>query len=165
MNVLDYVLLVLLLVMALLGLRRGFLQGVGRLVGLIIAFVVATHFALVLGQFLGHNNWGYFIAFVIIFGLTIKLVSLAFWILGKVFQIISVIPFFRSFDRILGFLLGLTEGIITLSAMTFFLAKFPVNEWLLEQMFGSVVVAVLLKISSVYMPLVPDTIKTIKSLM
>ena len=164
MNVLDFILIGLILLFGVWGLRKGFLETLGALVGIIVAAVIAGRFYLFVGDFFGSTDFANIIAFVIIFAITIKLVGLFFWLLGKVFKIISILPFVQSFDRFLGAILGLVAGILILTVLTYFLSKYNFNSWLIWQMKDSILVAVLLKISYIFMPLLPDALKKIKSL-
>ena len=163
MNLLDYILLGLIITFTFWGLRKGFMQAVGALFGIVIATVIAGQFYLMLGEKLGGTNLSSFLAFLIIFSIILKLVGLAFWIFGKLFKLISIVPFLQTFDRLLGAVLGMFAGIMVLSLLVLFLSKYPFNAWLLVSMRESIVTLVLLKISFVFVPLLPETINKIKS--
>jgi len=164
MNTLDYILLGVILLSALWGFRKGFLETLGGILGIIVATVIAGKFYLLLGSFLGGNNLSNFISFLVIFFIILKIVGLSFWILGKIFQLISIVPFLQSFDRLLGAVLGLLEGILVLTVVMYFLSKYPLNQWLLTQMQSSIITVLLLKASYIFMPLLPEAMKRIKSL-
>jgi membrane protein required for colicin V production len=159
----DYIILGFILLIALLGLRKGFLQTLGSVVGIILAVLIASRFYPEAASWIGGSNVANVIAFVVIFGLAVKAVSLIFWLIGKVFQIITVLPFISTFDRLLGFILGLAEGIFIASIILFFLIKFPVSDWVVWQMSKSTVTAVLLKIADIFVPLFPEAVKKIKA--
>ncbi len=163
MNLLDYILLGLIIFFTFWGLRKGFLQALGALFGIVIATVLAGRFYLILGERLGDTNLSSFLAFLIIFSLVLKLVGLMFWIFGKLFKLISIVPFLQTFDRLLGAILGMSGGILILSILVLFLSKYPFNAWLLGSMRESIVTLVLIKISYIFVPLMPETINKIKS--
>lgn len=164
MNFLDFILLGIILLFGVLGFRRGFLQTLGGIIGIIIASIVASRFYLVLGNLFGGSNFAKVIAFIIIFALVIKIISLFFWAMGKVFRLIAVIPFLQSFEHALGAVLGVAEGILVLSVVVFFFSKYPFNDWLMIQMKHSFMSNVLLTISYIFMPLFPEAVNKIKGI-
>lgn len=162
---LDYILLAVVLILGLLGLKKGFLESLGSIFGIVIATIVASRFYPNIAGWFGDSNFTNIIAFLVIFSLTVKLVSILFWVLGKIFQVITVLPFISHFDKLLGLILGLVEGILILSVVLNFFLKFPLNEWMITQMGASIVAGVLLKIGFVFIPLFPEALKTLKSFM
>jgi len=162
---LDYILLAVVLILGLLGLKKGFLESLGSIFGIVIATIVASRFYPNFAGWFGDSNFTNIIAFLVIFSLTVKLVSLLFWVLGKLFQVITVLPFISHFDKLLGLILGLVEGILILAVVLNFFLKFPLNEWMITQMGASVVAGVLLKIGFIFIPLFPEALKTLKSFM
>jgi membrane protein required for colicin V production len=163
MVTLDYILIGIILLMALLGLKKGFLQSLGSIVGIIVAAIVASRFYTVAAVWFGGTNFSNVIAFILIFSLTIKVVSLLFWVLSKIFQVITVLPFVSSFDRLLGLIMGFVEGIFVLAVVLHFILKYPLNDWMLWQMSISVVAKTLLTIGNVFVPLFPEALKQIQS--
>jgi membrane protein required for colicin V production len=165
MIALDFILLGIILVVGFLGFKRGFLESLGSIFGIVIATIIASRFYPGVASWFGDSNLSNIIAFIIIFSLTVKLVSILFWVLGKLFQIVTVLPFVSSFDRLLGLILGIVEGILILAVVLNFFLKFPINEWMITQMSESVVSRVLLKIGFVFVPLFPEAVKKLKSFM
>ena len=165
MMILDYILLGIILILALLGLKKGFLESLGSIVGIIVAAIIASRFFPIVASWFGGSNFSNIIAFVIIFGLAIKIVSLLFWVFGKIFRIITILPFISTFDRLLGFILGFVEGIFILAIILNFILEYPLNDWLMWQMSVSVVGKTLLTIGSVFVPLFPEALKAVKSFM
>jgi len=164
MITLDYILLGIILLWALLGFKKGFLETLGSLVGIIIATLIASRFYPELSGWFGATNFTNIIAFVVIFGVATKIMSLVFWILGKIFKLVTILPFISTFDRFLGLILGLVGGIFTMSIVLYFLSKYPLNDWLTAQMGESVVAGVLLTIGVIFVPLFPEAIKKLKSI-
>lgn len=163
MVMLDYILLGIILIIGLSGFKRGFLESLGSIVGLVIATLIASRFYPLVGGWFGGTNLSNVIAFILIFAAATKIVSLLFWVLGKVFQVITILPFISSFDRLLGLILGLAEGIFVMSIILYFLGKYPLNDWLLLQMSISGVAKILLTIGQIFIPLFPTAVKMIKS--
>lgn len=116
MNYADIVLIVLVGGFTLAGLFFGLFRTLGTLVGTIVA-------ALFTGQVIDllHAQFGFLfgggelakvIIYLIVFLLLSRLVGLAFWIVGKIFGIVTWLPFVKSIDHLLGGLFGFIEGII-----------------------------------------------------
>lgn len=159
----DYILLAIIIIIGLLGFKKGFIESLGSVLGIVAAALIASRFYPLLADRFGGSNMWNVIAFVIIFGLAVKIVGLAFWIIGKIFRIVTVLPFVSSMDRLLGLVLGTVEGIFVLAVILNFALKYPINEWVVWQMSHSVVARTLLTIGSVFVPLFPDAVKKIKS--
>lgn len=162
---LDYILLGIIILIGFWGLKKGFLQSLGSIVGLVLATIIASRFYPTVAGWFGSTNFSNVLSFIIIFGLATRIVSLVFWVLGKVFRLITILPFISSFDRLLGLILGLVEGILVLAVILTFALKYPINYWIIEQMSLSVVAGVLLKIGMFSLPLFPEALKTMKSFM
>jgi uncharacterized membrane protein required for colicin V production len=165
MILLDYILLGAILIMALLGLRKGFIESLGSVIGIIVAAIAASRFYSEAAGWLGGSNWANVIAFIFIFSLAIKIVSLLFWFVGKIFKIVTVLPFISSFERLLGFILGFAEGIFVLSIILYFSLKFPFSDWLMQQMLVSLVAKTLLTVGDIFIPLFPNALTALKSFM
>jgi len=163
MNILDYILLSLILLSAGLGLKSGFLSSLGSLIGLVIAALLASRFYPDVANWFGGSNMAQVISFIALFVVSSKLIGLIFWLLGKAFQIITVLPFVSSIDKVLGLVLGLAEGILIMALIVYFINKYPFNDWLNMEMKGSVVAPVLISISQIFLPLLPEAVKKIKS--
>lgn len=165
MVMLDYILLAVILILGLFGFRKGFLESLGSIIGIIVATIIASRFYPYVAGWFGDSNFSNIIAFILIFSLTVKIVGLLFWVLGKIFKLVTVLPFISQFDKLLGLVLGLVEGILVLAVVLNFFLKFPLNDWMIYQMGASVVTAVLLKIGFILVPLFPEAVKTLKSFM
>ena len=165
MVTLDYILLLIIIGMAVLGLKRGLIQSVGSILGIIIATIIASRFYGIVAEWFGGSNLTNILAFIAIFSITVKLVGLIFWLIGKIFKIITVLPLISHFDRFFGFILGFVEALLVLSVILNFILKYPFNYWIVSQMSTSIVAKVLLKIGFVFIPLFPDALKKIKSFM
>jgi len=165
MVILDYILLGIIVILGVLGLRRGLIQSVGSILGIIIATLVASRFYTMVAEWFGGSNLTNLLTFIVIFSITVKLVGIIFWLLGKIFKVVTVLPIISHFDRFFGLILGVVEGLLILAVILNFLLKYPFNYWIITQMSGSVVAKVLLKIGFIFIPLFPDALKKIKSFM
>lgn len=116
MNYADIVLIVIVGGFTLYGLFQGLFRSLGTLVGTIIAAIFTGQVIEILshtfGFLFGGGSTGRVIIYIIVFLLISRLVGLAFWIVGKIFGIVSWLPFVKSIDHLLGGLFGFVEGVI-----------------------------------------------------
>jgi membrane protein required for colicin V production len=164
MITIDYIFLALILISALLGFRKGFLGMLGSLIGLILSILIASRMYPMAADWFGGTNVANIVSFILIFIISTKIISIIFWVLGKLFEVVTILPFIESFDKLLGGILGLAQGIIGMAVIVYFLNKFPVNDWLTDQLSTSIVTSVLLTIGGFFGPLFPEAIKKLKSI-
>ena len=86
-----------------------------------------------------------------------------FWIINKVFNLVSIIPFTKSLNRILGALLGLIEGVLVLGVIIYFVSRFVTSEWFISVLASSKVAVLLVDIASVLTPLLPALLRQLQS--
>ncbi len=139
MLLIDYIIIIFILGLALLGMRRGFLLSLGSVVSVIFGFILAFRFYPTLSNYWGSSNTVNIISFLFIFSLSAKLISLCFWLLGKVFQLITVLPFISSIDKLLGFFIGFIKAVVIAIVLLTFFTQFPFNDWLFTQINSSMI--------------------------
>lgn len=112
----DIALIILVGGFTLFGLFFGLFRTLGSLVGTIVAALFTGRVIELLshtfGFLFGGGEMGKVIIYLIVFVLISRLIGLAFWIIGKIFGIVSWLPFVKSIDHLLGGLFGFIEGII-----------------------------------------------------
>ncbi|MDD5043360.1 MAG: CvpA family protein [Patescibacteria group bacterium] len=162
----DLVLLIILGGFILFGLWFGLIHTLGALVGVIAGSWVATHYYEVvanqLGWLVGSSNWAKIIIFIMIFIIVTRLVGLAFYLLEKVFNIISIIPFLKTINRLAGGIFGALEGMLVLGTILYVASKYNLGV-LTEQMARSEIAPYLLLVTTILWPLFPELLKKIKS--
>lgn len=170
MSYFDIGLLVILLIFVGNGLAKGLIKLLGQVVGLIIASYVASHFYLTFYEW-GKDivNWGEgtekFLSFLIVFILISSIVGIVFMIIEKVFNLISIIPFTKTINRLLGGALGLLEGSLSLGLILFVAARYAwIGGLFGSQLVTSKVAPWLINVANIVMPFLPETLKTLKSI-
>jgi len=151
------------------GFVSGLVQVVGALIGLFVGAYLAGQFYLPLSDVLlpfvlGNENFAKVISFVLIFGLTGRIIGFIFYLLNKAFHVLSIIPFLKSFNRLAGALFGFVEGVLVLSLALYFIARFPFTAWLGDFIASSKVAAILIFVSEIFSPLLPELLKGIKTI-
>ena len=151
------------------GLNKGLIRLLGQVAGLIIASYVASHF------YLNFYAWGKnllnfsegtekFLAFLVLFVIVTSLVGVVFIVIEKVFNLISIIPFTKLINRLLGGALGLLEGSLSLGLILFVAVRYAwIGSLLGNQLVSSKVAPWLIKVANIIMPFLPEALKALKS--
>ncbi|KPJ84693.1 hypothetical protein AMJ57_05705 [Parcubacteria bacterium SG8_24] len=168
MNIVDIILLISLGGFVLAGLWFGVIHMIGTLVGLVVSALVSSRLyepvAQFLAPFIGDNvNLARVIAFFALFIIINRLVGLIFLLIEKIFKIVAIIPFLKTFNRLLGAVLGLLEGTLVLGLLVHFAAKFPFSEAVTGALQGSSVARALNLIGMLLAPLLPKAVRALKS--
>ncbi|MCF7820168.1 MAG: CvpA family protein [Candidatus Pacebacteria bacterium] len=170
MFIFDAILLIILAGFVFYGLFKGFVKMVFDFLGFIAGIWVASHYYIQFAQWLQGLGWGSenlmkVIAFVVLFAVTAKVAGIVFALLEKFFKIISIIPFAKTINRIIGATLGLALGSLSLSVVIFLLASYTsetsnLAKWLSQ----SGIVPWLLKVGNLLMPLLPEAFEAVKTI-
>lgn len=170
MPIIDTILLICWFGFIFYGFFFGLIKTFGALVGVIVATILASRFYLLIsdwaqGLFFGHDNLGKIIIFVIIFSLIQKIVSLCFSLLDSAFNILSIIPFLKTINRLAGAILGVLVGGLVLGLILYISSKYTfIDTWFGKWLIDSRVAPILLKFNNVLMPLLPEMLKKIEGL-
>ena len=170
MNILDISLLVLLGGFVLYGFWFGIVQMIGAMAGVLIGAIAAGRLygpvSVWLEPYMGGNtNLAKVVAFFVVFVVVSKLVGLIFWVIERIFKFITVIPFLKTFNRLLGAALGLLEGTLVLGLVVYFAARFPISAPFATLMNDSTVAHSILPIGTILAPLLPLAVRAAQSFM
>lgn len=166
---LDIILVIILAGFLWYGFFFGLIRLIGDLLGLIAGAFVASRFYIPLYELLdrflpGSPGIGKVIVFVVIFGIASRLVSWLFMLLEQGFNLISIIPFLKSANRLLGVVLGLVEGVLILGIIAYLLQKHlpaavPLTSWLE----ASLIAPWLITVSKILAPILPEVFNRLQS--
>jgi len=167
-SITDMVLLLVIAGFAFTGFWFGLIHMAGSFIGIVIAAVVSgKYFEFVAEKlaflFGGNENLGRVITFILIFVLVTRLVGVVFWLINKLFNLLSIIPFLKTFNRLGGAILGLVEGIVLTSLALFLLVRYPLGQTVTNGLANSRVVEYLLDIANTVAPLLPDVVEQAKT--
>lgn len=168
MSVFDISLLVIIAGFALAGLWFGIIHTVGSLVGTIAGVYLASRYYEPMAAWLiKTTGWGEnttkVVMFVIAFFIINRLVGFLFFLLDRVLSLITRLPFINSINRLLGFLLGLVEGVFTIGLVVYFIERFPLSDKIMSLIAVSKIAPYTSKIANIFIPLMPDALKMLKS--
>jgi membrane protein required for colicin V production len=157
----DVILIVIVLAFVMLGFFMGLISAIGALVGVVAGAWISSIYFLDLANWLspyllGMDGTAKVVAFILIFTLVNRVVALLFWIIGKVFKLISIIPFLKSIDRLGGAILGFVEGSLVVGTVVFVISKFSPNiPWLLDNLNSSRIAHILVWVTQFLSNFIP----------
>ncbi len=168
LTIFDLVLLLILFLFIAFGFALGLIETIGALVGVVLGAWVAgmyyENFAVLVAPFVLNNIvLADIVSFIIIFTAINRLTGLVFHIISKIFNLISIIPFTKSLNRLLGALLGFLEGTLVLGLILYFISRFELSEWSTGVLAGSQVARWLIEMAGILTPLLPELIRSVRS--
>lgn len=170
MSFFDISLLLILAGFILNGLFKGLIRLFGHVVGLIFGAYIASHFYLYLFKisesiFNGHDAIGKSICFIILFVVVTRLMDFIFILIEKVFKFIAIIPGSKYLNNLAGAALGFLEGALFLGLIIFVVSRYAlIGNFFGKELTGSFVAPILLKIVNIILPVLPEALKALKSL-
>jgi uncharacterized membrane protein required for colicin V production len=170
MTVIDITLLVFLGAFVLAGFWFGLIHMIGALVGLFLGTFLASRFFEPLAQWLFtinpvNINLLRIVSFILISFVVTRLVGFAVHIADKAFKVISVIPFMKTFNRLLGAALGLVEGALLLGLFVYFASRFPISAPFEILLRDSQVARVFNMAGMLMSPFLPQAVRVVQSVL
>ncbi len=168
MGIFDVTLLTIIAGFGLFGLWFGLIHTIGSLIGTLLgAFLAGRYYEPMADWLAGVTGWEgnvpEVVMFIVAFIVINRLVGFAFWIIDRMFKVVTILPFMNSLNRILGAIAGVFEGVITLGLILYFIERFPLSEKVMEMMATSVVSPILVTVAGVLLPLLPEALKALQS--
>ena len=129
MSIFDVVLIIILAIF----IFQGFLYGLIGMFGSFAGFVLGVMFAGAFYEtvsgwvdafFFGYNNIGKFLVILFLFTLVYRLVSMVFSALDRAYDILSILPFLTSINKLGGAILGFLAGTLVLGLAIHFSSNF-----------------------------------------
>jgi len=170
MSTFDVVLLISLAGFVFYGIFFGLIRTFGTFAGVLVGAFLASRFYLPISDwlnsfFFGYKNLGKVLVFILLFSLFNRLTGFAFYLLDRAFNIISIIPFLKTFNRLGGAILGFITGSLILGLILYVASKYAiVGYWFGDNLVNSKVAPFLLKVANFLLPLLPEVLKKIQSL-
>ena len=155
----DLIIIITIIIFVIYGFKVGFLRAIISLIGLVIGSLLASRFYGLIATWLitktgWNDNFCYIFIFIVILILVSRFINLIFWIIRKIFHIVSWIPFTTTINRLLGIFFGLVEGIVILSLAIFFIEQLNMAEKLRMYLESSLLAPYLVKIASFILPFI-----------
>ena len=91
--------------------------------------------------------------------------GLAFYLVDRIFNIFTIIPFVKTFNRVAGAILGFMTGSLALGLLLYVISRYAILETLVGKwLVGSQVAPFFVAWVKILLPLLPDVLKTLQSL-
>lgn len=167
----DIVLIISLAGFVFYGLFFGLIRTLGSLIGVLAGFFLAAKFYLpafefIRNLFFGHDNIGKIITFIVLFTLINRLICFIFVLVNKTYDIISIIPFLKTINRLAGAIFGFLLGGAVLGFLLFIIANnFFIGNWFIRFLDSSRIAPFLLKFILLLKPLLPGMLDKLQSLL
>jgi len=166
----DVVVIIILAGFIWYGFFFGLIMVLGNLTGLIIGAYLAARWYLPIFNWLdrfipGSPMIGRVIVFIICFGVISRLINWLFILLEQAFNVISVIPFLKTANRLLGLVFGLAEGILILGIIAYLAERHLSSATFLSTWLESSSLAPkLVSLSKIIVPFIPKLIGRLQNL-
>jgi uncharacterized membrane protein required for colicin V production len=168
LTILDIILLITLSGFVFYGLFFGLIRTLGSIIGILAGAFLASHFYLPVSEwanslFFGFDNLGKVVVFFLLFTLVNRLISFGFYLLNKAFDLISIIPFLKTINRLTGAILGFVEGGLVLGLSIYVAIRYIQIDWFVNIVSTSKIVPFLLKFVKVLLPLLSKALKSLEA--
>ncbi len=164
----DLILIAILAGFTLFGFWFGLMSSLGSLVGTVFGVYLASRWyvapSIWLAGITGWNtNFTNVVSFIIVFLIVNRLIGFIFYLLDKVFSIITRLPVISGLNRLLGAVLGFIEGVVALGITIYFISRFPLSPTFMAHVNASHVASWCSKVASLLWPLVPEAIRVLQN--
>lgn len=160
----DIILIVIILAFVFFGLFFGLVHTIGSLITTILALLIATHFSdeafETFGFILGGGETARVVAFIVLFFVASRLLALLLKFAGGLFYWFTYIPFAMTFNRLLGGVFGLIEGLLVVGVVIFYAMQVLPDDTLLRALQGSFLAKFLVAIMSALQVFFPESLRT-----
>ena len=169
MSVVDIIILIILAGFVWKGIRLGLIEAIGGIIGLFVGVFLASVYyeqaaAMLEGLTFGNRALAAILGFLLVFILVNRIVAFIFWIIGRIFNIIAIVPFLKTFNRLLGGIFGLLEGLIFIGIIVYLLTFFPLTGSISQSVDNSRFAGIFRTVGKISDPFIPDSIKNWSSL-
>jgi uncharacterized membrane protein required for colicin V production len=169
-NWLDIVLIIFLAGFVWRGYFTGLIKMVGSFLGIIAGAAIASRLYLLLFDYIrpvfgGLDNLGRVASFLIVFALASRIIYWIFAFLDKTYDLLSIIPFLKSINRLSGAILGLIVGALATSLLFYVAVKYlPLGGFFDEAISDSKIAPWLLIIANAFLPVLSEGLKNLKAM-
>lgn len=170
MPFIDVILVVILSGFVFYGLFFGLIRTLGAFLGLLAAAFIASRLFLPVSLwinsfFFGYANLGKILVFLILFSLINRLVGFLFYLLDRAFNLISIIPFLKTFNRLGGVILGFLTGSLCIGLFIYVISRYSlIDHWFGNWLAQSELAPFFLKFTNLLLPFLPEVLKKMRSL-
>jgi len=164
MTTIDIILIIFVSAFGVLGLIKGFVKSIGFLVGGVLSILLSARFYVVVSSivdpFIKNSNLSNVVGFLV----CLVVFSVGFRIIVELISKIFELPIINFANRMLGLAFGVVEGMLVVGTTLIFLSKYPPTQSFAQNVLdNSTISSVLIGVSGVLTPLMPNTLNEIPS--
>ncbi len=168
-GLLDAILIVIILVITIYGFMKGMIRMVGDFFGVLVGIWVAGNYFSPFydwteSLYMGYENIGKAISFLLILLITRKIVSLLVTIIDRFFHFLSIIPFLGLINRLGGAVFGFLTTSVFLGITIYFVSRFSIGFTIDKMLSNSSFAKFLLSFGEFSSPLLPEVLRQLHSL-
>lgn len=167
MPFLDILIVTMLVAFIAAGFFFGLLQMVGAIVGFVVGVWLAGRFgddgARLISPMVSNANFARLLSMYFIFFASARLFGYLMHLVNRVFAMVSIIPFTRTINRLLGAAFGFVEGALGIGLAIWLASRYPVNETLTVALQQSTLAPAFQAIGSILAPLLPQAMRVLES--
>ena len=167
---LDTIILVVICGFLFYGLFFGLIRTIGAFFGVLIGAVIASRFYLEIYSwisdfFFGRDSLGKIIVFILLFSIINRIVGFGFYLIDRTYNLLTIIPFLKTINRLGGLILGFVTGSLFVGVVLFVAVRYAfIENWLGQALVNSKFSPLLIDFSGLLMPLLPEVLNKLKSL-
>ncbi|MBI4092541.1 MAG: CvpA family protein [Candidatus Kerfeldbacteria bacterium] len=170
MTTLDWIILAYIALAVINGFRSGLIHMIGSIIGVVVGVALAGRWYDPVGSWLGAFVFSdpliaQVVGFSVLMLIFNRLFGLAFVLLNKVIRIINIIPGVSGLNRLAGAGLGFVEAVLIAGVTLYLATKFNVSPGWSEALEQSVLRPMLVGIAQIVVPLLPNAIKSVQSIL
>ncbi len=171
MNTLDIILLIFIGLSSFNGLKRGLIRSLGDIIALLVGAYLASTFYLQLQEWLImrvelNESIAGILAFVILFIVLTRAISLLFYFLEKTFNTLAIIPGSKYINNILGAVFGFLKASIFFALVIHVSSHYLFFDGALYNLIkASLIKPYLDLILKIILPLLPQAIRALQSIL
>lgn len=165
---LDTILLIILIGFTAWGFANGLIRAVGGIIGIILGAIIASRYYIQLADiirpFFGdYGGFAFVVAFVFLFLLVGRLFGIVVYFFEKAFDVLAIIPFLKSINRLAGAIFGFLLGCLLIGTILFVAGKY--SQWTAfnDAVLSSKLAQFVLTTSRIVTPLFPEAVKQLRS--
>lgn len=156
MNWLDVIIIVWIIWSLFSGLKMGFIYKSASILGYVVGLWVASRYTPQLAEHWNLSALQLPTLFFLIMAAISKAFGLLAWIVDKIFKIVPLFPFLKTFNRVLGGLLGMVLAVFMASSLIYFANTYAPTDMVKNTITDSAIATRLLKLSIFYKPLISE---------
>lgn len=165
---LDIILLIGLIGFTSWGFARGFIQALGGIIGITIGAAIASRYYLRVASLVGslfgpYEGLAAVVSFAFLFLLVGRLFGLVVHLFQAAFDILAIIPFLKSINRLAGVVFGFLLGALLLGTLLYVAGKYSQWTSFNDAVARSELAQFLLGVSRVLTPLFPEALRQLRS--